>query len=243
MKLAYVPLFLLIFISPRALGQNWGGGVDDTDIHFGFTFQYISSEYKISKKSDWRSVYEDDIGQGVQPGELRALYSESTPGFGIGFVVNKRVTSHSDLRFTPVLAFSDKLLRYQYVNADQNQEKKVNGTLVELPLSFKLKSDRRTNFRAYMLGGVKFTADISSRKKTNNSLVTDPAEKFINSKRGYFSYETGVGFDLYFEYFKMSPEIKLSYSAGDVLQHENHRFASPIDKLNLRNLTFSLFFE
>jgi hypothetical protein len=94
-----------------------------------------------------------------------------------------------------------------------------------------------------MLGGAKFTTDISSKKKTNNSLITDPAEKFINNKRNYLSYEAGLGFDLYFEYFKMSPEIKLSYSLKNVLKDEPTRFAAPIDKLMLRHVTFSLFFE
>lgn len=243
MKIIPTLLVLCLLSTVTAKAQNWGGGVDDDRIHFGFTFQYISSEYKILKKDDWISnPFIDPLDGSVSP-TLRAISSKPSPGFGIGFVVNKRISENADLRLTPILVFNDRILSYQYQDSKADIEKKVQATLVEFPLGIKIKSNRRNNFRAYMLGGAKFSTDISSRKKTNNSQVTDPAEKFINNTRKFFSYEAGLGFDLYFEYFKMSPELKLSYSFKDVLKDEPHRFAAPIDKLMLRHVTFSLFFE
>ena len=53
----------------------------------------------------------------------------------------------------------------------------------------------------------------------------------------------GIGFDLYFEYFKLSPEIKLSNSFGNVLLPETHPFSAPINKLSLHTIMFSLYFE
>lgn len=227
-----------------ASAQNWGGGVDESNIHFGFTFQYVSSEFKILKKDNWRSEpFVDADNPDLIPSRLRSISGVPSAGFGIGFVVNKRLNENADVRFTPTLVFNDRILRYSYEIAAEDIEKKTQATLVEFPLGIKLKSNRRNNFRAYMLGGVKFSTDISSKKKTNNALITDPAEKFMNNKRNYLSYETGLGFDLYFEYFKMSPEIKLSYSFKDILKDEPHRYAAPIDKLLLRHVTFSLFFE
>ena len=222
--------------------QNWGGGVDDDDLHYGFTFQYVSSEFKILKKSNWREPVPDPNDPAQMSEILDVIYSKPSAGFGIGFVGNKRLTRYTDLRFTPTLVFNDRILVYGYAGRDAI-EKQVQSTLVDLPLSLKLKSDRRGNFRAYMIGGGRYSIDISSKKKTNNALVTDPAEKFVNNKRTILSYEAGIGLDLYFEYFKMSPEVKVSYSFNDVLKHEINRYASPIDKLMLRHLTFSLFFE
>jgi len=240
------PGLILVFLlcCSRAGAQNWGGGVDETDLHFGFTFQYLSSEYKVLKKKDWVEPYTIDLDeQGRIPSRMRSIAAIPSAGFGIGFVSNKRINENADVRFTPTLVFSDRILRYTYEEPEDNIDKKVQATLVEFPLGIKLKSDRRNNFRAYMLGGAKYSVDISSRKKTNNDLITDPMEKFVNNKRSYLSYEAGFGFDLYFEYFKMSPELKLSYSLKDVLRHEPNRYASPIDKLMLRQITFSLFFE
>ncbi|RZK82674.1 MAG: PorT family protein [Pedobacter sp.] len=240
-KLKLLMAGLLLCFSVNA--QNWGGGVDDEPLHFGFTFQYISSEYKVLKKSNWRDPYVEPDGQYVPISRLKSISSSASPGFGIGFVVNKRLGENADLRFTPVLVFNDRSVNYRYENAKDDNLKKVQTTLVEFPVGFKLKSNRINNYRAYVLGGAKFSTDISSKKKTNNALVTDPTEKFINNSRKFISYEGGFGLDLYFEYFKMSPEIKLSYSTNSVLIDEPHRYAAPIDKLMLRHVTFSLFFE
>lgn len=235
-------ILLFCIASTSSKAQNWGGGVDDDDVHFGFTFQYLSSEFKILKKSDWRVPY-PEIDPASMTTALTSIFSKPSPGFGIGFVVNKRISENADVRLTPILVFNDRIMSYQFTNPDFDVEKKVQSTLVEFPLGLKIKSNRRNNFRAYLLGGAKLSTDISSKKKTNNNLVTDPAEKFLNNNRNFISYEAGLGFDLYFEYFKMSPELKLSYSLNSVLKNESNRYAAPIDKLMLRHITFSLFFE
>jgi hypothetical protein len=54
-------IFCLLFCTVT-YAQNWGGGVDDEPLHFGFTFQYISSEYKILKKANWQDEFEDPEG-------------------------------------------------------------------------------------------------------------------------------------------------------------------------------------
>ncbi|MNY10646.1 hypothetical protein D3C86_1436340 [compost metagenome] len=230
---------LLAVCSAKA--QNWGGGVDDDNLHFGFTFQYIASEFKILKKPDWRTPFNDpDTGLPVS-GPLKSVSSKSSPGFGIGFVVNQRINENGDFRFTPSLIFNDRLAYYDFEGTDLI-EKKVQATMIDLPLSLKIKSDRRNNFRAYVIGGAKYSMDIASKKKTNDA-PNAPMEKFLKNKKNFLSYEAGFGFDLYFEYFKMSPEIKLSYSFSDVLKNDPSPYSAPIDKLMLRHVTFSLFFE
>lgn len=245
-------LLILLFVSVKLCSfaqGNWGGGVDEELIHFGFTFQYVSSEYKIFKKPDWQKpILKTEVSDPnyvptpddyTQP--LYGIASPSSPGFGIGFVTNLRLGDNLDLRLTPALVFTDRLLDYRYQTADQIQ-KKVMATMVDIPLGIKLKSDRRTNFRAYLLAGGKFSSDIVSKKKTDDSGLA-LTEKFVKNNRNILSYEVAVGFDFYFEYFKLSPELKLSNSIGSVLKPEEHPFSSPLEKLYLRNFQFSLYFE
>lgn len=226
--------------------QNWGGGVDEKDIHFGFTFQVLASEYKVLKKPDWRDPYYDlTQAPGGTPlhNGLRSIYSENNVGYGLGFVVNKRVSSHADLRLTPTLVFNDRILNYQFLDPEPIKQQVVPTTLIDLPLSFKLKSDRRKNFRAYMIGGLKYTMDITSAKKRSNDGKT-AMEMLLRNKKNFLSYEAGLGMDLYFEYFKMSPEIKYSSSFNSILEHDNNNpYSNPLNKLMLRHVTFSLFFE
>jgi hypothetical protein len=252
MKLKISLLFVLLFSFAAASAQNWGGGVDDELVHFGFTFQYTGSSYKVKKKADWRDPYYSHLEPPSKAtpltDSLNAMYSKSSPGFGIGFVVNGRISNHLDVRLTPTLIFTDRLMEYEYAapvynTAFSNVEKKVIATMVEFPLGIKIKSNRRNNFRAYMLYGAKYSIDIASKKKTDDTEL-DEEYKFLKNRKSYWSAEAAFGMDLYFEYFKMSPEIKLSYSLNDILDRkEANPFNNPIDKLMLRHVTFSLFFE
>jgi len=259
-------LILSLFaVSTTAFAQNWGGGIDDEDWSFGFNFQYISAEYKILKKQNWRSPFYEvpnsfdpsyDPNSGIPvTSMLNAISSQPSQGFGLGFVVNRMISDNFDVRATPSLIFSDRIVTYEYepmapINLGNGQmknfqtvvERKVQATMFEFPLGIKVKSNRLNNFRVYWLGGAKYSIDIASKKKTFDEGET-AVNKFLKNRRNYLSYETGIGFDIYFEYFKMSPEIKLSYSTNDLLQHDNTVYANPIDKLKLRQLTFSLIFQ
>jgi len=259
-------LILLLFIaSSTSFAQNWGGGIDDEDWSFGFNFQYISAEYKILKKQNWQNAFYElpnsfgvsyDANAGLPvTSTLKSISSTPSQGFGLGFVINRSIAENFDLRTTPSLIFSDRIVRYEYEpkppitlangqskNFQTLVDKKVQATMFEFPLGIKVKSNRLNNFRAYWLGGAKYSIDIASKKKTFDE-GESAVNKLLKNQRNYLSYETGIGFDLYFEYFKMSPEIKLSYSANDILQHDDTAYAKPIDKLKLRQLTFSLIFQ
>jgi hypothetical protein len=249
MKLKSGLLLVLILSFTAAQAQNWGGGVDDENLHFGFTFQYTNSLYKIQKKAEWRSRFTDPGTQLPITDSLTALYGKSSPGFGIGFVVNGRISNNADIRLTPTLVFSDRLAIYEWEQPTKVSmpfsilEQKVAATMVEFPLGIKIKSNRRNNFRAYMLYGAKYSIDIASKKKNDDS-GQDYLYKLLKNRKSYLSYEAAFGMDLYFEYFKMSPEIKLSYSLNNILNSdEPNPYNAPIDKIMLRHVTFSLFFE
>lgn len=236
MKSTFVTLILVLFFN-IANAQNWGGGVDYDRLNFGFTFQYLVEEYKILKNENWTEI--DPII--LNSGGLNSISSPIAVGVGVGFVVNTNLTKNLDIRLTPNLVFNDRKILYGYTSI-KPIEKKLQVSLVEFPLGLKLKSDRLKNFRAYTIAGLKYSVDIASKKK-NEIIITSELSKNLKNQRNYLSYEAGLGMDLYFEWFKMSPELKVSYSFKDVLKHEGNVFDTPIDKAKLRRFTFSLFFE
>jgi hypothetical protein len=243
---------ILFFFSIKAFAQgNYGGGVDDENLHFGFSFQYIGAEYKILKTANWRAPFYED-GMKVTD-SLMSIRSSVNPGFGIGFVSDLFITSNLNLRFTPNLVFSDRVVDYEFADKASHDQsgvqspegftrRTVASTMAEFPLALKLKSDRQNNFRAYILAGAKYGIDVASKKKADDKGEL-AVNKFLKNSKGILSYEVGIGFDLYFEYFKLSPEIKLSNSIKSILNREDHPYSSPIDKLFLRNFVFSLYFE
>ena len=93
------------------------------------------------------------------------------------------------------------------------------------------------------MAGGKYSFEVVPEKEEPGTL---PFEMILRTKRGYFSYEAGLGVELYLEYFKMTPEIKFSQSLHNILgkpHQEPNPFHSPIDKMFLRSIQFSLFFE
>ncbi|HEY9195523.1 MAG TPA: outer membrane beta-barrel protein [Mucilaginibacter sp.] len=242
-KTRYLLVLCFTFCSKILFAQYvpaWGGGADQQDLSFGFSFSYVSSDYKITKKPDWRKPFFDTGSNKYITDSLTGIGSKNVPGFAIGFLTRYTLTEHFEVRATPSLVFCDRSLSYTYANPEQNQVKQVQTTSVEVPLSIKIKSDRLGDFRAYMLGGVKYTKAIGSKKNEAN---TDPLDKLVLNAGGFSSWEAGLGCDIYFEYFKLSPQIKVSNSFGNILVPENHPFSSPISKLSLHTVMFSLFFE
>lgn len=262
-KKRYLGIILLLFCSNLLFAQDnppaWGGGADQRDLSFGFSFSYVTDYFKILKNPDWRSPFLDKTNnnQAVTT-DLNSISSPNSSGFAVGFLSRYTVTEHLEVRITPSLVFADRELSYTYanpppggieytvnqnnnqVNTSENIIKSVQATTIDLPLSVKLKSDRIGNFRAYLLGGIKYSYSLGTDKPDPQDALLD---KTVKNVSGYTSYEAGIGCDIYFEYFKLSPEIKLSNSLGNILVPENQPFSAPISKLSLHTLMFSLYFE
>jgi hypothetical protein len=177
MKHKYLLVIVVLLLCKNAFAQDgvvhaWASGADQRDLSFGFTFQYVSTDFKIAKKPDWRSPFYDPATGIKLTDSLSSISSKASQGFGIGFVTRYRLTEHLEIRVTPTLVFADRFLEYGYAVPQSTSagsstlvEKTVQTTMVEFPLSMKLKSDRLGNFRAYMLGGVKYSGLIGSKKQ------------------------------------------------------------------------------
>lgn len=242
-KHRYLLIVILLFCCSNLYAQvpKWGGGADQTEWSFGFSFTYVNSYYKIDKMPDWRKPYFDKENIKVTD-SVNSIGSPSSQGFAVGFLYRYRITDHLEVRTTPSLVFADRMVNYTYADKSLNASKTVQSTSVDLPLSVKIKSDRIGDFRGYILGGIKYTQAIGGNK-VNSDAALAPIDKHIKNIRGFGSYEAGLGCDIYFEFFKLSPEIKLSNSFGDVMLHDNNAYSTPISKLSLHTLMFSLYFE
>ena len=244
-----ISLFFIILVSCLSVtAQNWGGGIDNEDYNWGFSFQYIATEFKLIKNKNWINPYTDPVTNKLITDSLLSVSSPLTQGFGVSLVFSRFITKNLDIKFTPGFAFVDRVVDYQYKTPTVNnkafsyKQQKIAGSFFEAPIGLKLKSNRVENFRAYIVLGGKYSIDMASAKKAADLDAAQIDKRFKNSRK-YFSYEGGIGFDFYFEYFKMSPEIKVSYSVKDILIHDNSPYSTPIDRAILRNFTISLFFE
>lgn len=221
MKKLVVLLVSLAFCAPAFSQENSASGIDEMKFNFGFLIGYNSNTTRIVKTTDYRdndSLY------------LQSITPGANSGFQFGPIVNLKVTNNIDLRFTPNLCFADRSITYNYSNPALNKTKQIESTYVDLPLDIKLKSVRHRNVRFYLIGGIRPGIDVISQKKFDDTDF-DEVDKRVKLDRLNLAWEAGFGFDLYYLYFKMSPEIKISRGIVNVLKKENNRFSRPLDGL------------
>ncbi|MDP4678860.1 MAG: PorT family protein [Cyclobacteriaceae bacterium] len=198
---------------------------DDNNIHYGFLIGGHSSKYRIKYNDAFVSQAFDSL-HSIVPGNLG--------GFKLGFVVNFFLWQYLDFRILPTVGFYQNDLTYRFTDGTSHRELR-DPTFVELPLLFKYKSVRRGNSRMYILGGISPSIRAAGKGE-------DDEEKLLIESTN-LSFEIGVGFDLYQELFKFSPELRYSYGLRNVLQDKKNSFSAGLSKVTTHNITFYITFE
>jgi hypothetical protein len=240
----YLTFFVLLFCSNCLLAQSApqsGGEADQTDFAPGFSFGYVSNSFKVIKTTNWQAPFFDPVANKYITAPLNSITTNALPGFAIGLSARYSLSDLLEIRTTPSLIFADRELIYGYQD-NTTTTKQVQSTTVDIPLDFKLKAERTGNFRAYVIGGLKYSLAVGKGNSSDSNDLS-PLDKQVKNVAGFASYEAGFGCDIYYEYFKLSPEIKLSNSIGNVLVPENQPYSNPISKLFLHTVTISLYFE
>ncbi|CAN5378318.1 hypothetical protein BH20BAC1_BH20BAC1_09650 [soil metagenome] len=225
--------FSIFFFSTASLAQ-FGDIInqedhDDKPYHFGINLGVNQSHFSFTHHP--RFLKYDSI---------MVAESINSTGINLAWLVNVRVADHFDVRLRPLdLTFSEKAFLYrENYTPDTIATKKVQSITLSFPVLLKFSSDRIGNFKVYTIAGGKFDYDLASNAGARK------AEDLIKLKRSDLSVEVGMGFHLYFPYFVLTPEIKLS--SGLVNLHSRDadlRYSNVIDKINSKMITFSLTVE
>jgi hypothetical protein len=203
---------------------------DFKKLHFGFTLGINNLDFNLQKNSN--TIINDT---------LKTLYTKSQKGFNLGIVSNLRLSKYTDLRFVPALIFGERHLYYGFVdslNSDDSHIKKIESTLIDFPIYIKYKSERYNNFRTYVIGGLKYSMDIASQDK-----IDDEGQKIVKLKKNDLMGEIGFGIDFYLEYFKFSPQIKLSYGLLNLISQDKSVYTQSINRLSTNGWMLSFTFE
>ena len=62
-------------------------------------------------------------------------------------------------------------------------------------------------------------------------------------KSGFISYDFGAGLDLYYEFFKFSPEIRISNGIGNSMVPDSFIYSSSLSRMSPKLIQFFLHFE
>ena len=225
---------LLLCVSFNSFGQRHKKPqnlprYDFKKIHFGFTLGINSLNFNINKNNNF-----------LNNDTLLSMLSEDQKGFNLGIVSNLRLGKYTDLRFIPTLVFGERILNYSF-NDQSNlplQEKRIESTMIDFPFSLKYKSERYNNFRAYVLTGIKYSLDLASKDE-----IDDEGQEIVKLKKNDLMGEIGFGLDFYLEYFKFSPQIKISYGLLNLLTNDSTIYTESINKLTTNGWMLSFTFE
>ncbi len=200
---------------------------DNKRLHFGFTIGTNTGRVRIDRRTE-RTPFDT----------VKNINSVTFPGIGLGAITNLHLGSNWDLRLLfPVISFVQRNINYEFQNSKKTTE--IESAYCDAALLVKFKSDRRKNVRVYVIGGLRGSYDLASTVKQDRSI----SKPVVSLKPVSFGYEAGFGLDMYFEYFKFSPEIKFCNTIGNSLHHDGYIYTESIDRLVPQLIQFSLHFE
>jgi hypothetical protein len=205
---------------------------DNKPYYFGIVLGFNSSHYNITHHPYF-----------LQRDTISVVESKNSNRIHLGIMANLQLTKHLDLRAYPLnLIFSEKVFGYTQKLPSETtstvEKQSVESIVMSFPFQVRLKSDRINNFRVYTLAGMKYDFDLASNSGARNS------DNIVKVNKSDYGLEGGIGFQFFFPYFILSPEIKFSYGLSNVhSRDESLRYSNVIDKMNSRMILFSLHFE
>ena len=186
-----------------------------------------SSKYVIKHSEAFTSPALDTL-HSIVPGNLG--------GFKLNFVINMRITDHLDFRMLPGAGFYEYDLTYRSTDGSILRELK-SPTMVELPLLLKYKSVRRGNLAMYMVFGVNPSLEASGKGDEID------VGGNLEIRNWNVAIDVGVGLDIFYPYFKFSPEIRYSYGMRNMLRDEINDFNVGLSRVTTQNLGIFMSFE
>ncbi|EOZ92345.1 PorT-related protein [Indibacter alkaliphilus LW1] len=191
---------------------------------------------------------------------MRSVVPVYSPGFSLGFLAVFRVHDQFNIMLTPKIGFYEFRTDINFFGDPQNLDPSLvqtnpdipvneslqqsgtrsvvtESTMIELPLIFKYKAQRFNNNRMFFTGGG------SVLWRTKDQEEAD-LEALVTTGRD-FTLDIGMGFDLYFKYFKFSPEIRFSHGLVNLYRPEetDPAFRDAISEIRRKSITLYLHFQ
>ncbi|SHF40657.1 type IX secretion/gliding motility protein PorT/SprT [Dysgonomonas macrotermitis] len=128
-------------------------------------------------------------------------------GFSVGIIADRYINQYMNLRFVPSLHFGEKRFLFKEENGLRNDfEASIKTNYLSFPIHMRFSSERFNNIRPYVLAGGYVNTQIGNSKA--------PVIKLKNVDYGI---DIGLGCNLYFPLFKLSPELRFSFGLRDLI--------------------------
>jgi len=227
-----VLMLLLSAVAFQAFGQRDRSinlpNYDQKWLHYGFYLGVETFQYRLQYSDLFVSPEMDSV---------ISINPDLTYGpVNIGFVVNFRVAEFLNLRVLPKFGINERKIEYTYASGNQETQI-IEAVTMSFPVLFKYKSVRRGNYRMYLVGGINPSVRVGGKKDLNTE-----GDKLI-IKDSDLAVEFGFGLDVYYPFFKFSPEIRFSRGLTNNLGSETNFYSKGINRLTTNSISLFLYFE
>ncbi|MEM9525312.1 MAG: outer membrane beta-barrel protein [Bacteroidota bacterium] len=228
-------LFFGCYLLPTTASAQFTGGnnynfydFQAKQVYFGLTLGFNSSRYTPFRSEEF--LFSDTIV---------AVKSLNGPGFNLNMIANLKIGKYFDFRFLPGFSFAERRLNYtQNSRRTIETQESVQSVFVELPFHFRYKSAPYKDKRLFLVAGVKYSFDVASESRARQ------AENLVRISPHDFHIEYGAGIQIFFPYFILSPEFKISQGIGNTLLfNPNLPESTVLEKVLSRTFTLSFHIE
>lgn len=167
--------------------------------------------------------------------DIQNVYATPTMGFAVGVYGKIRLSEFWDFRVAAQANFNEQQMEYVAFSGDK-ETKIAESAKLEVPLLFKYRSQLRGIQGMYLVAGIKPGVALSRRKDEEQSFSLTTTD---------LSLEYGLGWDIFFPFFKFAPELRFSHGLMNVLnnaEEEGNIYAFPLEKLTTHSVTLYFHF-
>lgn len=145
-----------------------------------------------------------------------------SPGFCVNGLIDLRLNSLLNLRFTPGMYFGNRDITMREYETGETLRQNLKSTFIVLPFDLKFSGMRYRQSRPYITAGV--MPAINLTRGGDDYLRTRPMDVYLTA---------GFGCDFYLPYFKFIPEVKFCFGLNDIIEHNRPDLEEQPDKLKI----------
>ena len=235
-KLLFILSFFILGINANSQQKRTENlqKFDRKPVHFGFTFGFNVMDFDIHLSDEFMSL-----------NEVFSVQNYPQFGFHLGPVSNFRLGENLELRALFNLSFGQRNMEYLTVKDPTVTAfeydlvlMKIASTYMEFPVLLKYRSTRLGNYRPFVLAGVNPKFDLAARKE-----IKEEEKPKIKLNPFDLTYELGFGIDFYFDFFKLTTELKYNHGTRNLINPDGTQYAEAIDRMYSKMILFSIHLE
>jgi hypothetical protein len=200
---------------------------DQKPLHFGFFLGISQLDFAVQHAPTW-------------PEGIYHVVPQASPGYLVGIVTDLRLSPYLNLRVNPTYIAGERTLLIDGVDRATGirdwYTRRVESSLVRLPVELKWKSERIGNHRWFVLGALHTTYDLGSKAK-----VVD--DRLFKLQPIDYGFDLALGTDLYFEFFKLSPQLRWSFGLGNLGVPDETKLSQSLPVVRHRSRDYVFTFE